>query len=474
MTDAGLSPSSGSPAAGEAPPPLAGGAAAAAAGPEVNAPGPVERVPGAPGRPPLYFRDSDRGLPGRPLTESTDFRNPYTFIFPRAVAPYAVVFYALALLARTGDDGPDCAAVPVKELEQILPFSDRWIYRGLNFLAFHGFLFSTPAPAHLAAQGCHRVFRLRVPKPGTVAATPPQARVNSPDRVFDPASQSWGGRRRPDRPGPEAAPTPQAPKAPATGADPAPESAAAAGAGDAAAAPAQAASSDGPTAPAAAGRPAPRRRVINGHRPRYSLGRRIFDPVGPSAKQIAQGVPEGRDYDPGFVDRFSDYVVAALLDELGPVRRVRVVGRVELPQAPDFKTPAGPFTLERSTDFYPRKAFREDIEQQALFVRNRRVSFINYRQRVFADRRPEHHAVFDVTRYNAANGTVTVNPNGTRIPALPHHVAYGNCFHAPGPLCSCFRGARVKLPARASHDVDQRLMASGRHIEKHFSRRNYD
>lgn len=122
-------------------------------------------VNNAPGRPPLYFRDSDIGLPGRPLTESTNFYDPQTLIFPREVAPYALLFYTLALLASTGGEGPDCAAVSVKELRELIPFSDRWIYRGLKFLAFHGFLFSTPAPPHLVARGCHRVFRLRVPNP---------------------------------------------------------------------------------------------------------------------------------------------------------------------------------------------------------------------------------------------------------------------------------------------------------------------
>ena len=477
MIDAGLLTPSPTPAAGEVPPPPC------ASSLDVGAPGPSDRVPRAPGRPPLYFRDSDCGLPGRPLTEFINFRTPGTFIFPRAVAPYAVIFLMLALVARTGAHGTDCAAISVKELEKLLPFSDRWIYRGLNFLAFHGFLFSTPAPPSLVAQGCHRVFRLRVPKPGTVAATPPQARVSSPDRVFDPPSQPWGGRRRPVRPDATCAPIRPAPDAavpePAAGPPLVPDD------GDVAPAPAGAPRTDpvpraadlpsaaGPAADArpaaaAAPTPAPHRRAIRASRDRLTLDPLGVNPYGPSAKEIAAGVPEGEDNDPAFMDRFSDYVVAALVDEFGPVPRVLALARVNLPQAPGMKTPPGPYTLERSTDFYPRASFREDIELAALHVRNRRVNYVRMPRRVFGDDRPESSAVFDVAGYNKANGTVTVVANSTRLAALPHHVAYGNCLHAPAPLCKCFGRRRAKLPPSYSPAVRERLIRAGDDVEKHF------
>ncbi len=123
------------------------------------------------GRPSAFHRAGYSDLPGKPLTGAVDVTDPGQLFFPRAVARHAGLYSHLALAAATGPHGPDLAAVNLERVGQVLGRSSRWVYQAMRALGSYGFIYSIPATSALAAEGCVRLYCLRVP----IAAFNPSA-----------------------------------------------------------------------------------------------------------------------------------------------------------------------------------------------------------------------------------------------------------------------------------------------------------
>ena len=146
------------------------------------------------GRQTAFHRSSYTALPGSPVTADT---RPEDLEFPRESRAYALFFYTLCFIASRSAHGADIVALPVPEIASMARHSRRWVYKALNYLSYHGFVFLIPTPAYVVGGKLDRVVCLRVPSPGSRPVAP---YVDPDARPISSADALWLGKPNPTQP----------------------------------------------------------------------------------------------------------------------------------------------------------------------------------------------------------------------------------------------------------------------------------
>ncbi len=115
--------------------------------------------------------------------------------FPAHLGSFHLVYLWLALHARTGDLGPDVAAVKLTDLRWNMQRSMRWLRTALEWLAAAGYVYSVPAPPEVVASGISRVFVLRLPDDPSILKPVRLCPGREAGRGL-PDEAPWKGRRR--------------------------------------------------------------------------------------------------------------------------------------------------------------------------------------------------------------------------------------------------------------------------------------
>ena len=373
----------------------------------------------AAGRSAVFHRPSYLGFDGLPLSADTDFKDPASLPIPEPIAKHFALYFHLALIASQGPFGPDVAPVSIPELLRFSHRGRRRTYESLKALAKAGYVFSVPAPKHVAIPGCSRVFCLRVP------ASPES--TAQPKREFQHDGAPWLGKRGGDD---------SATVVPMSARRPAPADAAATAPLSAAGAEA-----DG-TADAAD--PSVEQSSTFPRRP----------PPTPSAVLDAISAP----------DRFELTKVAlrAIDAKFGPLdprdrAKVEVIARGHFFVHPLLGVPRGIHTLERAVDILPRARYRNEIADlfRERHGKDEPNNYAHLKAPPVLPSTASRDTPFSAYSYERFGDGPQVLLDGDTHPAFPGFIAQGGCLHTPRYLCKCpnrkqrlrrHRGVDIAMP----------------------------
>ena len=387
-------------------------AGAAPASPVSPAPDPQARPKG---RHTAFHRSSYTALPGSPVTADT---RPEDLEFPRESRAYALFFYTLCFIASRSAYGADIVVLSVPEIASMARHSRRWVYKALNYLSYHGFVFLIPTPAYVVGAKLDRVVCLRVPSPGSRPVAP---YVDPDARPISSADALWLGK-----------PNPRQPR------DPAPH-----------------------LVPLATVK-VPSRAVL------AKATRRAKAAARPDLS-ILDAVP------PNDEAAFCRVVSKAVAERFGSVRAIPVArARLPVPHRifdPDFELKddvncPGPYTIERAADSAGRRSFVRQLER-VFNVRSRRPVHDGWE--LEEGQTPLSLLFQALPRYQRARFNVEafvqacqqhVLVDGAGHPDFPGYHALNGCFHGPPNVCRCPLPARTGVgavpmqrldPAQADH-----------------------
>ena len=326
----------------------------------------------------------------------------------------------LCFIASRSAYGADIVVLPVPEIASMARHSRRWVYKALNYLSYHGFVFLIPTPAYVTGAKVDRVVCLRVPSPGSRPVAP---YVDPDARPISSADALWLGKPNPTQPR-----------------DPAPH-----------------------LVPLATVK-VPSRAVL-------AKATRLAKAAACPDLSILDAVP------PNDEAAFCRVVSKAVAERFGSVRTIPVA-RARLPVPlrifdPDIEIEddvncPGPYTIERAADSAGRRSFVRQLER-AFNVRSRRPVHDDWElaegqtplSLLFQALPRYQRARFDVEAFvQACQEHVLVD--GAGHPDFPGYHALNGCLHGPPHVCRCPLPARTGVgavemqrldPAQAEHEA---------------------